>query len=111
MSTTEPRPAARPTVAPPPRTRRLHPAWTIAAVTFVTMLGAAGFRSVPSVLMDPLHMEFGWSHATLGAARSVNMTLFALMSPFAAALMDRFGIRPVVTVALVLVSAGSGLTV
>jgi sugar phosphate permease len=97
-------PAARPS-------RRLHWAWVVAAVTFVTMLGAAAFRSVPSVLMDPLHHEFGWSHATVGAAISVNMTLFGLMSPFAAALMDRFGISRVVTVALALVAAGSGLTV
>src|ERR1700710_1450489 len=97
---------------PAPRARRLpHRAWLIAGVTFVTMLGAAGFRSVPSVLMDPLHMEFGWSHATIGSAMSINMTLFGLMSPFAAALMDRFGIRPVVSIALVLVALGSGLTV
>ena len=34
--------------------------------------------------------------------------LFGLTSPFAAALMDRFGMRPVVTVALLLVSVGSG---
>ena len=96
--------AARPT-------RRIHRAWIIAAVTFVTMLGAAAFRSAPSVLMDPLHMEFGWSHGTIGSAMAINMTLFGLMSPFAAALMDRFGIRPVVTGALLLVAAGSGLTV
>ena len=88
-----------------------HRAWLIAAITFVTMLGAAAFRSVPSVLMDPLHTEFGWSHATIGSAMSINMTLFGLMSPFAAALMDRFGIRRVVGTALVLVAAGSGLTV
>ena len=88
-----------------------HRAWLVAGVTFVTMLGAAGFRSVPSVLMDPLHMEFGWSHGTIGAAMAINMTLFGLMSPFAAALMDRFGIRPVVTCALLLVAVGSGLTV
>ena len=98
----------RPTVS---RSWPLHRAWVIAAVTFVTMLGAAAFRSVPSVLMDPLHMEFGWSHATIGSAMSINMTLFGLMSPFAAALMDRFGIRRVVSVALVLVAAGSGFTV
>ena len=61
--------------------------------------------------MDPLHMEFGWSHGTIGAAMAINMTLFGLMSPFAAALMDRFGIRPVVTAALLLVAVGSGLTV
>jgi MFS family permease len=94
-----------------PTSRRIHRAWIIAAVTFATMLGAAAFRSAPSVLMDPLHMEFGWSHGTIGAAMAINMTLFGLMSPFAAALMDRFGIRPVVTVALLLVAVGSGLTV
>lgn len=93
------------------RERRLHWAWVVAAVTFITLLGAAGFRAVPSVMMDPLHMEFGWSHATIGAAMSINMTLFGLISPFAASLMDRFGIRPVVTVALVLVASGTGLTV
>ncbi|RLV50799.1 MFS transporter [Nocardioides mangrovicus] len=91
--------------------RRVHPAWSVAAVAFVTLVGAAAFRSVPGVLMDPLHMEFGWSHATIGFAVSVNMALFGLFSPFAAALMDRFGVRPVVVVALLLVSIGSGLTV
>jgi sugar phosphate permease len=94
-----------------PAHRGPHRAWVIAGITFVTMLGAAGFRSVPSVLIDPLHAEFGWSHATIGSAMSVNMTLFGLMSPFAAALMDRFGIRPVVSTALMLVALGSGLTV
>ncbi|WP_174867438.1 MFS transporter [Nocardia arthritidis] len=88
-----------------------HPAWTVAAVGFVALLGAAGFRSVPSVLMDPLHEEFGWSHGTIGSAVSLNLVLYGLISPFAAALMDRFGIRKVVAGALVLVAAGSGLTV
>jgi sugar phosphate permease len=90
---------------------RLHWAWVVAPVSFVTLVGSAAFRSVPGVLMDPLHMEFGWSHATIGFAVSVNMMLFGLISPFAAALMDRFGIRPVVTCALLLVALGSGLTV
>ncbi|WP_174186800.1 MFS transporter [Nocardia barduliensis] len=91
--------------------RRLHPAWLVAAVGFVALLGAAAFRSVPSVLMDPLHREFGWSHATIGTAVSLNLLLYGLISPFAAALMDRFGIRRVVACALLLVAAGSGLTV
>jgi MFS family permease len=93
------------------RRARLHWAWVIAAVSFVAILGAAGFRSVPGVMMNPLHHEFGWSHGTVGLAMSVNMTLFGLTAPFAAALMDRFGVRPVLTVALLLVSAGSALSV
>ncbi|HEU5469510.1 MAG TPA: MFS transporter [Actinophytocola sp.] len=94
-----------------PRVRRPHWAWIVAAVAFVTLIGAAGFRAVPSVLIDPLHEEFGWSRATIGSAVSINLVLFGLFSPFAAALMDRFGMRRVVVCALLLVSAGSGLTV
>ena len=93
------------------RRPRLHWAWVVAAVSFIAILGAAGFRSVPGVMMNPLHDEFGWSHGTVGLAMSVNMTLFGLTAPFAAALMDRFGVRPVLTVALALISAGSALSV
>src|ERR1700759_360177 len=89
--------------------RRIHWAWVVAAVSFVAILGAAGFRSVPGVFMMPLHEEFGWSHGVVGLAMSVNMTLFGVTAPFAAALMDRFGVRPVLTVALALISAGSAL--
>ena len=72
----------------------------------MTLVGSAAFRSVPGVLMDPLHMEFGWSHGTIGLAVSVNMVLFGLIPLFAASLMDRLGIRPVVTGALLLIALG-----
>lgn len=89
----------------------MHRAWWVASVAFVALVGAAAFRATPSVLLDPLHEEFGWSHGTISAAVSVNIVLYGLTSPFAAALMERFGMRRVVSSALVLVSAGSGLTV
>ncbi|HEY7597200.1 MAG TPA: MFS transporter [Actinophytocola sp.] len=92
-------------------TGQLHWAWLVAAVSFITLIGAAGFRAVPSVLIDPLHEEFGWSRTTISAAVSINLVLFGVISPFAAALMDRLGMRRVVAGALVLVAAGSGLTV
>ncbi|MEU9805271.1 MFS transporter [Mycobacterium sp. NPDC050853] len=83
----------------------------IAGVAFVAVLAAAGFRSIPGVLMDPLHSEFGWSHGTIGLAMSINMTLFGVTAPFAAALMDKFGVRPVLVVALMLVATGTFLSV
>jgi MFS family permease len=89
----------------------MHLAWVVAAVAFVAAIGAAGFRATPGVLITPLQDEFGWSRATISAAVSVNLLLFGLTAPFAAALMERFGMRRVVSVALLLVSAGSGLTV
>lgn len=90
---------------------RIHPAMLVATVAFVALLGAAGFRAAPSVLMIPLQDEFGWSRGLLSVAVGVNLVLFGLTAPFAAALMDRFGVRRVVACALILVAAGSGLTV
>jgi MFS family permease len=93
------------------RITRPHPAWMVAAVAFVALVGAAGFRATPGVMLHPLHDEFGWSLGVISAAVSINLLLFGLTAPFAAALMEKFGIRNVVACALVLVAAGSGLTV
>lgn len=95
----------------PARRRRVHPAWWAAGATFLALLGAAGFRSTPGVMVEPLHAEFGWSIGAISFALSVNLALFGLTAPFAAALMERFGVRRVVSGALVLVAVGSGLTV
>jgi MFS family permease len=93
------------------RSRRLHPAWIVAAVAFLALVGAAGFRAAPSVLMLPLEEEFGWSRGELSIAVSVNLVLFGLTAPFAAALMARFGLRRVTSFALVLVAAGSAVSI
>ncbi|HEX8631228.1 MAG TPA: MFS transporter, partial [Catenuloplanes sp.] len=93
------------------RRSRLHPAWMVAVIAFVALVGAAGFRATPSVLLRPLHEEFGWSLGTISAAVSVNLILYGVTAPFAAALMEKFGIRRVVALALLTVAAGSGLTV
>ncbi len=104
-------PGASPAGEAARRRRRVHRAWFVVAVTFVTITGAAAFRSLPGLLIDPLHEEFGWSRGTVGLAVSVNLALYGLTAPFAAALMDRYGIRRVVAAALTLIALGSGLTV
>ncbi len=91
--------------------RRVHYAWIVAAVGFVTLITAAGFRSTSGVLIVPLEDEFGWSRATIGLAVSINLLCFGLGGPFAAALVERFGLRRVMATALVTVSIGSALTV
>jgi sugar phosphate permease len=86
---------------------RIHYAWIVAAVTFVALLGAAGFRATPGVLIVPLQQEFGWNRAIISVAVSINLILFGLTGPFAAALMDRFGLRKVTVTALITISAGA----
>ncbi|MFD1147435.1 MFS transporter [Saccharothrix hoggarensis] len=86
-------------------------AWVVAGVGFIALVGAAAFRATPGALIEPLRSEFGWSTGTIGFAVSVNLVLFGLTAPFAAALMERLGVRKVVASALTLVAVGSGLTV
>jgi MFS family permease len=85
--------------------RNKHYGWVVAAATFVTMLATAGAVGAPGVMIGPLHREFGWSNADISAALAIRLMLFGLMGPFAAALMNRFGIRRVVSLALALIAA------
>ena len=88
----------------------IHPAWLAAGVTFLTLVTAAGFRSASSVLIIPLEDAFGWGREQISLAIAINVIVYGIVAPFAAALMERFGIRKVVMSALTAVSIGSALT-
>lgn len=85
---------------------RAHYGWVVAAVVFLVLLAAAGTRATPSVLMLPLEHQLGWSRATISLAISVNIALYGLTGPFAAASMQRFGVRPTLMTALVVMAVG-----
>ena len=89
---------------------RLHRAWLIAGITFLTLISAAAFRSTTGVLLVPLETEFGWSRNLTSTAVSVNLLMYGLTAPFAATLMERFSMRRVVSTALALVALGTFLT-
>ncbi len=89
---------------------RINPAWRVAACAFLVLIVAAGVRSMPGVLIVPLEAEFGWSRATISAAVGVNIVLYGLVGPFAAALFERFGLRLTAAAALALIAAGVALT-
>ncbi len=89
---------------------RLHYAWIVAGVTFLTLLVAAGARATPGVLMLPFGNEFQWSRAKVSSIVGINIFLYGLIGPFAAALYQRFGLRRAMTAAMALLSAGYGLS-
>jgi sugar phosphate permease len=93
-----------------PAARRLHYAWIIVAVTFVAVVVTAGVRATPGVLIVPLEAEFHWSRATISFAVSVNLLLYGAIGPFAAAVMDRFGARRTMILALAATGIGVALT-
>ena len=89
---------------------RLHYGWVVAAVTFAALLVSAGIRAAPSVLIVPLENEFHWSRATISLAVGVSILLTGLVGPFAAAMMDRFGVRRTMALALALTAVGVALS-
>lgn len=91
------------------RRRGLHYSWVIVAVTFLTGLTSSAALGLPGALLRPLATEFGWDVEQISSALAVRFVLFGLMGPFAAVLMERFGLRHVVVTALALVAAGMAL--
>ena len=90
--------------------RRVHYAWIVAAVGLVTLITAAGFRSTTGVLIVPLQDEFGWSRATISFAVAINLVVYGLGGPFAAAFVERFGLRRVIRSPCSAIAVGSGLS-
>jgi MFS family permease len=86
--------------------RDIHYGWVVAAVTFLTLLITAAAMGTPGVLIVPLEKEFGWSDAQISSALALRIMLFGLFGPFAAAFMNRFGVRQVIIAAMALISAG-----
>jgi MFS family permease len=86
--------------------RNIHYGWVVVAVTFLTMLVTAGAMGAPGVLIVPLEHEFGWDNAQISTALALRLLLFGLFGPFAAAFMNRFGLRRVMIAAATLITAG-----
>src|ERR1700754_273664 len=86
--------------------RNIHYGWVMVAVTFFAALISAGTVGAPGVFIVPLQKEFGWSTAEISSALSIRFILFGLMAPFAAALLNRYGLRNVTLAAQFVVVSG-----
>ena len=87
--------------------RGIHYAWVIVALTFLTGLTSSAALGLPGALLQPLSKEFGWGVDQISSALAVRFALFGLIGPFAAILMERFGLRNVMVTALMLITGGS----
>ncbi len=83
----------------------------VAAVTFLVLLAAAGFRSTIGVFVVPFEEEFGWSRGDVSLAIAINLVLYGLAAPFAAAFMERMGVRRLMVFSLLAVGGGAALTI
>ena len=85
-------------------------AWVVVAAAFVVLMISAASRSTPGVLLVPIETDMHWSREQTSLAVSVGIALYGLMGPFAAAMIQRFGLRLIVPGALVLMAIASAST-
>ncbi len=98
------------TLLAPALTRRgIHYGWAVVAATFLVMLATAAAMGMPGVLIRPLSGEFGWSTGDISGALALRLVLYGAVGPFAAAVLQRHGLRATVAVAMLLIVAGLGL--
>ena len=96
-------------LAPALARRGIHYGWAVVAVAFLTMLATSAAMGMPGVLLLPLKTEFGWDLGAISGALALRLLLFGLVAPFAAALMQRYGMRVVVASALGVIVLGLAL--
>jgi len=82
--------------------------FVVVAVIFLALLSSAGLRATPGVLMLPLQTALGWNLGVISSSAAIGIFLYGLAGPFAAAVMQRFGIRRTALGALTLMSASIG---
>src|ERR1700761_2870285 len=83
-------------------------AFVVVAVVFLALIVSAGQRSVPGVLMLPLVDAFGWSRSEISLGAAIGIFLYGLVGPFAAALMESFGMKRTLVCALIVIAAATG---
>ncbi len=89
---------------------KIYYGWVVVLIVFVTLLIAAGIRSIPSLFMLPFQVEFGWSRSDISTVVATNILLYGLIGPFAAAWMEKLGVRRTMAISLLLLAASLSLT-
>jgi MFS family permease len=84
----------------------VHYAWIMMGIVFLTMLTSSAALGLPGAFMIPLSRDFGWNTGQISSVLAVRFALYGLLGPFAAILLERYGLRRIVCTALLLIATG-----
>lgn len=84
--------------------------WVVVGVAFITMAFGVNARTAFSLMVHPLTEEFGWDRATVSAAFSIGFITSTALSPVLGLVMDRFGVRFVLPVGVLVTASGLALS-
>ena len=89
--------------------RRIHYGWVVVALTFLAMLTSSAALGLPGALLQPLSKEFGWNTEQISSVLALRFALYGLLGPFSAILIERYGMRRIMCIALLLIAGSMAL--
>ncbi|GAA5063580.1 MFS transporter [Nocardia callitridis] len=75
----------------------------------MALIAAGSFTTIAGLVTGPLVDTKGWGRTGIGAGVGINMVLYGAVAPFTAAAMDRYGVRRVTALALLVLAVSSVL--
>src|SRR5436189_102641 len=90
---------------------RMHYAWVVLAVMFSASMAGVGVRAAPGVMIVPSQHAFGWDVSTISGAISINIILLGATGPFLTGLTEVIGLKRTILGCMMMLMAGSGLSV
>ena len=89
----------------------VHYAWVMATIAFIFSVVSSAVSSVPQILILPITTAYGWAISDVSLATALMYFVIAIMSPFGASLMLKFGVSKIVGIAVSLEILGLLCTV
>jgi sugar phosphate permease len=87
---------------------RFRYGWVVLGIAALVVVIGAGTRAAPGALLLGIQADTGWSTGEIALAGAAGLLLLGLAGPASGMLIDRFGVRRVAVVSLLLTAGGMG---
>ncbi|SOC40613.1 MFS transporter [Ureibacillus acetophenoni] len=80
--------------------RRIHYSWFILIISFFSIIVAGIIVASSGVFLTPFEKEFGWDRPVISIAFGICLLFYGISGPFMAALLEKFGLKKMMLVAM-----------
>lgn len=92
------------------KNKKIHYAWIVLLLTFIALLSAQGVRLSFGAFIIPWEKEFSTTRGAISLIAFISYLVFAFSQPFIGRLIDRYGVRVILSFSILLVGISTLMT-